>query len=196
MAKDYKYRADTKKKPVAKTKSTFEGFIKSMGITAAIMAAVVLVLYAINLRQKKTAPAPAVVVNQQPVVAPQAAPAPPIQNDPNKPQFDFYAVLPEKDILIPDYEINTRAREEAIGKGDGKQYTMQAGSFKTAAEAQQLGAKLAAMGIETTIQKAKIGEVNWYRVKLGPYSQMSSVSTLRTRLRQNGIDAIVIEVGN
>jgi hypothetical protein len=31
---------------------------------------------------------------------------------------------------------------------------------------------------------------------MGPYTQMSSVSTIRTRLRENGIDVIVMEVGN
>ena len=72
---------------------------------------------------------------------------------------------------------------------------MQAGSFKTFKEADKLRAKLATMGIESRVQKAKVGSVNWYRVKMGPYAQTGSVNTIRARLRQHGIDAIITETG-
>ena len=67
------------------------------------------------------------------------------------------------------------------------------GSFKSFKEADQLRTKLAAMGMESTVQKAKIGSVNWYRVKMGPYTQTPSVNSIRDRLRQNGIDVIITE---
>ena len=51
------------------------------------------------------------------------------------------------------------------------------------------------MGIQSKVEKAKVGNVIWNRVKMGPYTQMASVSTLRTRLREHGLDVIVIEVG-
>ena len=70
---------------------------------------------------------------------------------------------------------------------------MQAGSFKTFKEADRLRAKLAAMGIESKVQKAKVGDVNWYRVKMGPYAQTESVNAIRARIRQHGIDAIITE---
>ena len=73
---------------------------------------------------------------------------------------------------------------------------LQAGSFKTFKEADGLRTKLAAMGMESTVQKAKIGSVNWYRVKMGPYTQMPSINTIRARLRQNGIDVIITETGD
>ena len=38
-----------------------------------------------------------------------------------------------------------------------------------------------------------MGEVNWYRVKMGPYTQTESVNTVKSRLRQNGIDVLVTE---
>jgi len=52
------------------------------------------------------------------------------------------------------------------------------------------------MGIESKVEKAKVGNVVWNRVKMGPYTQMTSVSTIRGRLRENGIDVIVMEIGN
>ena len=121
---------------------------------------------------------------------PEVMPAPKI------PQFDFYTILPEKEVVVPEYEIKTRTREERVGKAKETQYIMQAGSFKTFKEADQLRAKLASMGIESKVQKAKVGSVNWYRVKMGPYTQTASVNTIRTRLRQNGIDVIITETGD
>lgn len=195
MAKDYKYRVQGKNKKPPPRKKLARGLVKSMLVSAAIMTVVVIVLVVVNWQLKKHTPPPQVNVS-----APESVktnkPLEMKATEPTGPQFDFYTILPERDIVVPDYEIKTRAREEAIGKVNTKHYTMQAGSFKTAEEAGQLGAKLATMGIETTVQKAKVGNVTWYRVKLGPYTQMSSVSTLRTRLRQNGIDVVVTEVGN
>ena len=51
------------------------------------------------------------------------------------------------------------------------------------------------MGIESKVQKAKVGDVNWYRVKMGPYAQTESVNAIRARIRQHGIDAIITETG-
>lgn len=112
------------------------------------------------------------------------------------PQFDFYTILPEKEVIVPDYEINTRTREERVGQAKAASYILQAGSFREFKDADSLRAKLALMGIESKVEKAQVGNVTWNRVKMGPYTQMASVSTIRTRLRENGIDVIVIEVGN
>ena len=112
---------------------------------------------------------------------------------PKIPQFDFYTILPDKEVIVPEYEIKTRAREERVGKAKETHYIMQAGSFKTFKEAEQLRLKLATMGIESKIDKGKLGDVNWYRVKMGPYTQTDSVNTIRARLRQNGIDILITE---
>jgi cell division protein FtsN len=120
---------------------------------------------------------------------------PEVKSGPKMPQFDFYTILPEKEVVVPEYEIKTRAREERVGKAKETHYLMQAGSFKTFKEADRLRAKLALMGIESKVEKAKVGSVNWYRVKMGPYVQTDSVNTIRARLRQNGIDVIITETG-
>jgi cell division protein FtsN len=126
------------------------------------------------------------------------------------PQFDFYTILPDKDVVVPEHEIITRTRKEqanvpvepvnstTISQEQPKPtmtYMMQAGSFKNAIDAEKLRANLASMGIESRIERAKVGEVIWHRIKMGPYTQMSSVSAIRTRLRQSGVDVIVTEAG-
>ncbi|PKM11068.1 MAG: SPOR domain-containing protein [Gammaproteobacteria bacterium HGW-Gammaproteobacteria-3] len=118
-----------------------------------------------------------------------------VTSDSEQPRFDFYTILPKKEVVVPDYEIKTRVREERVGKAKPTQYILQAGSFRDFKEADSLRAKLALMGIESRIEKAKIGAVTWNRVKMGPYAQMSSVATIKTRLKQNGIDVMVTESG-
>jgi len=113
---------------------------------------------------------------------------------PEEPRYDFYTILPETEIIVPDYEINTRSREEQFGKAKTSKYIMQAGSFRDFAEADKLRARLALMGIESRVEKAKVGNVIWNRVKMGPYTRSSSVSAIKKRLRNNGIDVIVTEI--
>ena len=122
----------------------------------------------------------------------QKVEAPP---EPQGPRFEFYTYLPKNEIVVPDHEINTRSREERVGKAKASRYIVQAGSYKEAAQAERMRAKLTSMGIESRIEKAKVGSATWHRVMLGPFTRMASVSSIRSRLRQNGIDAIVTETG-
>ncbi|MEO1878361.1 MAG: SPOR domain-containing protein, partial [Methylococcales bacterium] len=110
------------------------------------------------------------------------------------PRFDFYTILPETEVVIPDYEIKTRSREEQFGKGKSTLYVMQVGAFREFPEADKLRARLALLGIESRIEKANVGSVTWNRVKIGPFSRPSNVAALKTQLRKNNIDVIVTEV--
>ncbi len=125
---------------------------------------------------------------------PTAAVPPRQDSIPVEPHFDFYTILPSVEVVIPDHEIKTRIREEKIGVGDQTaKYIMQAGSFRDSPDADELKAKLTTMGIESRIEKAQVGEVMWYRVKVGPYAGMTSVMAIKSQLRSQGIDAIVLE---
>ena len=188
MAKDYKHRA----KHNHRHKSESLSLWRWMLITALIISFVVFLVYLSNIGSKQTSPQPDVAA--APEAAKSEAPKPEKKPEgPVLPQFDFYTILPEKEVIVPDYEINTRAREERVGQAKTASYILQAGSFKDFKDADSLRAKLALMGIESKVEKAKVGNVVWNRVKMGPYAQMTSVSAIRARLRENGIDVIVME---
>ncbi len=169
-----------------------------MLITAIIISFVVFLVY-ISTRHKETIPTalevPANKTLAENSVAIKEEKKPEVKQTPQPPQFDFYTILPEKEVVVPEYEIKTRTREEHVGKAKEAHYILQVGSFKTYKEAETLKTKLASMGMESTIQKQKIGIISWYRVKMGPYTQMPSINTIRGRLRQNGIDVIITETG-
>ena len=207
MAKDYKYRAQGKSaKQGLSTENPMRspGFWKWMLITALSIAFVVFLVYLLGKGSKNPGAIPAPqTISAPPPLKSGAAESPTTRQkvkteaepEHKQPRFDFYTLLPEKEVVVPDYEINTRAREERVGKAKETHYIMQAGSFKSFKETDQLRAKLGLLGIESKVHKAKVGNVIWYRVKIGPYARMSSVSAIKSRLRQNGIDVIVTETG-
>ena len=188
MARDYKHRANQNRKRPQQTQVAWWKWVLIIVLIS------LFVIFLIFLRSS----APEVEHEQSVSISKTAKTqksTPIHQNkEPLEPRFDFYTILPETEIVVPDYEINTRSREEQFGKSKTTKYLMQAGSFRDYTEADKLRARLALMGIESRIEKAKVGSVVWNRVKIGPYSRSSSVSVIKKRLRQNGIDVIVTEI--
>ncbi len=201
MDKDYKHRAQNKHSASYRQKSDRLSLWRWMLITALIISFVVFLVYLggkpPQQDAEQAAPQPTATVPAKVEAAKTEEPKPEKKPEPGPvlPQFDFYTILPEKEVIVPDYEINTRTREERVGQAKTASYILQAGSFKDFKDADSLRAKLALMGIESKVEKATVGNVVWNRVKMGPYTQMASVSTIRTRLRENGIDVIVMEIG-
>ena len=117
------------------------------------------------------------------------APPPPTSN---KPKFDFYTILPELEVAIPEQElINVKKEENSSSKTE---YILQAGSFKAYNEADKLKARLALEGIEANIQKVKINATDtWHRVRIGPLKNISQLNKTRRRLRSIGIASIVVK---
>ncbi len=207
MARDYKYRAnDPRQSPRGGRRSKQKDGMsvwRWMLITALIIGFVVFLFYLSSKGANQTDlqqpfkppvsvnPANGSAVKQQDKIK-QKVEAPP---KPESPQLYFYQYLPKKETVVPDHEINTRTREERVGKAKMTHYILQAGAYKEAVEADRLRATLALMGIESRIEKTKVGSQIWHRVVLGPYARMSSVSVIRSRLRNNGIDVIVTESG-
>jgi len=200
MTRDYKPRVNERRTPgraAAERRQNFDrkprvGLWKWMLITSIIISFVVFLVYLRstgNPQQiSQTIPNKSGAVNV-------TTSTEKLKPGPKMPQFDFYTILPEKEVVVPEYEIKTRTREERVGKAKETHYIMQAGSFKTFKEADRLRTKLASMGMESKVQKAKVGSMNWYRVKMGPYTRTASVNTIRARLRQKGIDVIIMETG-
>ncbi len=204
MARDYKHRAQDKKTTRSGPQSgpgQSVGLWKWMLITMLIISFVVFLVYLRTAsKQVNTTQAPQTLASDKSEKnnlknAKEAKTDKKTEPEHKPPRFDFYTILPDKEVVVPEYEIKTRTREERVGKAKETKYIMQAGSFKVFKEADELRAKLALMGIESKVEKAKVGSVTWNRVKMGPYTQLNSVNTIKSRLKKNGIDVIVTEVG-
>ncbi|MBI3898747.1 MAG: SPOR domain-containing protein [Gammaproteobacteria bacterium] len=124
---------------------------------------------------------------EQPVTVPKKA-----EPAPTKPKLDFYTVLPEVETVLPDRRTKP-AKVERTEEGVG--YILQAGSFASYEEADQLKAKLALQGIQAQIQKISIeGKGEFHRVRLGPYARVEDLDAAHQQLAKIGIKAIRLKV--
>ncbi|MDH5600483.1 MAG: SPOR domain-containing protein [Gammaproteobacteria bacterium] len=111
----------------------------------------------------------------------------------SKPKFDFYTILPELEVAIPEHEL-LKTPDSSTEKQSAMQYMLQAGSFKKFEEADKLKARLALEGIEAAIQKVKINDTDtWHRVRIGPLNSVKALNQTRLRLRNLGIASIVVK---
>lgn len=110
-----------------------------------------------------------------------------------RPRFQFYAVLPEREFIIPESEVKTRKQQERLGEKPpgGEIYMLQVASFKTAPEAERMKAQLALLGVQGKVETAQIGTATWNRVKVGPFATIASADKTRALLRENHIDSVV-----
>jgi cell division protein FtsN len=199
MARDYKYRsANTSLKRSRYGSGSHRNnslvIWKWMLITAFIIGFVVFIFY-IGSKKDQPATSMTTALDAMPSQSEQkdGQQQPEAQAEADGPEFKFYSILTDQEAVVPEHEIDTRSREERVGQAKKTQYHLQAGSFKDFDEADQLRAKLASMGIDARIERAKINNVTWHRIKMGPYTRISSVNTILSRLKSMGVDVLVIE---
>lgn len=134
-----------------------------------------------------------------------------------KPTYEFYQVLPEKEVLIPDAEISARVRAEQVAKAAQAQkpatttpvpgsapattaaavpaarFLLQAGSFPDIKAADEVKAKLALLGFSAQVQPVTVDGKTWNRVRLGPYPSASDLEVAKRTLAENGVSAIAMK---
>ncbi len=197
MPKDYKSRANTSRKK-ARQSSGWVLFISGLLVGLFISGLAWLKLSPPGDPAGRRLGAP---VAQQ--ASPPMEPAEPEESDAPRPRFDFYTILPEMEVVVPEPKPVARAEAPAsppgaatVSKPDAPtgRYMLQMGSFKKFSDADRLKASLALVGIEADIQKVRIdGGAVFHRVRSGPYDERR-VNALRARLKQNNINSLVIRL--
>jgi hypothetical protein len=124
---------------------------------------------------------------------------------PRSTRFEFYTVLPEKEIAIPETDLEPVApapRDDAAPvtsaaapAASGERFMLQVGSFRSLEDADRLKAKLAFLGLESTIQTVSLdGRETWHRVHVGPYEGRAALAEARGRLKENRFEAMVLKL--
>src|SRR5690625_4391521 len=125
---------------------------------------------------------------EQPPAAPSGRDEPPIAEQPAEKAgraYDFFTVLPEREVVVPREELAKRARERSD----------QAGSFRDESDADGLRAQLILLGLDARTQSVTVDGDTWHRVRVGPYDSAREADGARRRLQENGHDAIVLRDG-
>jgi cell division protein FtsN len=114
-------------------------------------------------------------------------------------RFEFYEVLPQFEVVVPDDTTGSAAvaatarPRPAAAPGS---FLVQAGSFSAAADADRLKANLALLGFESHVQRVTIEDDVFNRVRIGPIADLDAAKRTQRRLRDAGIDALLMKVPN
>ncbi len=106
-----------------------------------------------------------------------------------KPDYDFYSVLPEMEVVIPKEELEQQAARNS------KEYTyvLQVASFKNQSDAEELKAKIAFSGQIAYIQSIDVNGTQWHRVRVGPFDSSREADKQKRQLEQSGHKALVLK---
>ena len=128
--------------------------------------------------------------------------------------FDFFTVLPEIEMVVPDNRSSTPApppsslspssgvtAEKSVSSTTPRvaskksAYMLQAGSYRKKPDADRLKAQLALWGHASRIQKVTIqGRGDFYRVRLGPWSGYDEMVAVDKSLISFGIKTLRLKV--
>ncbi|TSA14939.1 MAG: SPOR domain-containing protein [Betaproteobacteria bacterium] len=108
-----------------------------------------------------------------------------------KPRFEFYKILPGAETPVTEQQIKQAAKPGAPVEN----YLLQVGSFQNPADADNLKARLALIGVEAGVEPIDLPEKGtWYRVRVGPYTKVDEINRVRQNLAQNGIEATLVKI--
>lgn len=117
---------------------------------------------------------------------------------PKKPRYDFFTVLPEMEVVVPEQELSRKADKSepasnAPPLNDADSYILQVGSFRDSSDAEQMKARLALLGSMATVQTVTVNGQTWHRVRIGPFEGARKADEMRRMLSDNKIDTLVMK---
>lgn len=112
-----------------------------------------------------------------------------------KPRYDFYSVLPEIEVVIPDAELKEQSQKPPVAPPAGSpavRMFLQVGSFGESGDAESLKARLALMGVQAQVTPVKINDRTWHRVRVGPYADARALEAAKRELAAANVEAIAL----
>ena len=149
-----------------------------------------------------------------------SAPPQPAAKAGERPRFEFYQILPGEKEAAPGKVPSTPAAKDAkpaplakdakpapaAAKGTpgsspnspkaaaGETYFLQAGAYATEADADNMKARIAFVGLEAQVKPVNVADKGTlYRVRLGPYQSLEDANRIKAALSQNGVAAAIIK---
>jgi cell division protein FtsN len=197
MTRDYKYATSKTKQPLPGWLWLITGF--ALGLIVAFF------VYLNGQQALKEARQNALGKAHADLSERQAEQRPEESAESAKRKFDFYTLLPELEVVVPEEDQPQRGsqpvpqapshRPEQTGPPASQAssgYVLQAGSFQKLIEADSLKARLALMGMESSIQTVRVNGDTWHRVRVGPYQDRQQANRVRAKLRKNHIDTVLL----
>lgn len=133
-----------------------------------------------------------------------------------KPRYDFFTVLPEMEVVVPEQELQRKAAKNpqpvaSVSNKDAApspttpvsndskaatevdRYVLQVGSFQDSSEAEQMKAQLAMIGFTASVQTVTVDGKSWHRIRVGPFEGARQADEMRRRLVDNQYQPLVMK---
>lgn len=154
---------------------------------------------------------PAASNNKPAEAKPEPKPEPKTESGEDSPKFDFYAVLPKMEVIVPQNETDNGAgstrkpsttqkpadthKPETSTRNSNEKYLLQAGSFRRNEDADRRRAELILKGFQASIQSVNLESGDsWHRVMIGPYNNLNAMHRAQDKLASNGIETLPIKM--
>lgn len=105
-------------------------------------------------------------------------------------QWDFFEIFPKS--VVPIVEEYTETGEKV--STEKSTWILQAGSFKSAKDADELRASLILMGLDVSISDVKVSGKTWHRVIVGPFETPLDRNRAQDKLAQAQIEAMAVRI--
>ena len=133
----------------------------------------------------------------QPVALPGKPGDKPVEKPTEPRKFEFYDILEGKKAANPGASVPTTQVQAPASKpaepAAGGSLFLQVGAFQKPADAENLKARVAMLGMEANVQAAEVPDKGkMHRVRVGPYANTEQMNQARNQLSQNGIPATVV----
>ncbi len=181
MSRDYKHRTYRKNDPTPREQTTIPVW-KWILIFVVIAGFISCLLWLKSTATRNTQQAVTSKPKKQPI------------------KYEFYNVLPEREVIIPEYQIETQkrierqqAKKNPANKQPSAIYMIQAGAFEIYREADKRKAQLILMGQNAYLEKAIMEGKTWHRVKIGPFSSLNEADGIRKRLNKQKIQSVIMK---
>ena len=173
MAHDYAKKSATRnsKKNSAEPKSSRPAFLAGLVIGAACMYAVPLLL-----EPKPAALKTAVKAGDEPKLSAL--------------KFDFYTLLKDSEILVPDSSQFDNNESQPAKKYN---YVLQVGSFRNPRDAESLKVQLLLLNLSAEIETFSMDAGTMHRVLVGPFADTSKMTSARNKLADNNINSLLLK---
>jgi len=194
MARDYKA---TRRTGQSERFGSWLSFITGLGI--GLVVAVLAYYWSLETQSSRRSKAQATPSAASEPAEDSSNPDPFEQQQAVIPKFDFYKILPEIEVKVPEAEITSPTPPPTVladAAPEAATYILQAGSYQRFEDADQAKAQLALQGVQANIQRVVInGQDVWHRVHIGPFRSVGDVRVVRAKLTQLGMNAIVLKIG-
>lgn len=115
-------------------------------------------------------------------------------------KFDFYTLLPEREVIVPNDREAMKAtekskaadRQSSAQAADNEQLFLQVGSFRSAQEAERRRTQIKTLGLDAKVEEVIANSDTWYRVQAGPFTSREQLSKARDQLKAAGIESLLL----